>query len=171
MYNHHNLLTNKIASKSSIKPELSCIAFYGNRTVATDSFRLLEVSATGKKHEPKLLPARDIKANTIPKALVKFDLDVIEGVTNQTANSDWQFPEIDGLMKEDPNVEYATVRVNGQLLGELLTQMSKMNKFKAVDIKIPIGENHKPIHLYSNDGNKNEEERQTAHGLFMGMNR
>lgn len=170
MYTHKNLLPTKVASKTSIKPELRSIAFYGDRTIATDSFRLLEVSASGAKHEPKLLPADAFKATTISKKTIKFDLDEIERTTGTTPNPHANYPDVDIIMKEDQDVEYATVKVNGKLLGELLVQMGKISKYGEVEMKVPINHAHKPVHLYNHDGNPNQDERQTAHGLMMPMN-
>jgi len=49
MYNKLNLEVGKVASKSFIKPGLTAIAFYDDRTVATDSFRMIEISKPGVK--------------------------------------------------------------------------------------------------------------------------
>lgn len=44
LYNKHNLAVAKIASKSDCRPEISGVFFTKNATVATDSFRLIEIS-------------------------------------------------------------------------------------------------------------------------------
>jgi hypothetical protein len=44
MYNKHNLAVAKIASKSKIKPALAGVLFTDKCTVATDSFRLIEIT-------------------------------------------------------------------------------------------------------------------------------
>ena len=44
MYNKNNLAVAAIASKSSIKPELASVLFTKDATVATDSFKLVEIS-------------------------------------------------------------------------------------------------------------------------------
>ena len=171
MYNHNNLLPTKVANKNSIKPELCSLALYGNRTVATDSFRLLEVSATGEAHAPKIIYTDRIKATSIPKKTLKFDLAELEAATETVANPHNQYPDVDIILKEDTSIEYATVKVNAQLLGELLLAMSKIGKFGEVEMKVPVNQAYKPIHIYAHDSNPNMEERQTAHGLMMPMNR
>jgi len=44
LYNEHNLAVAKIASKSEVREELAGVYFTANKTVATDSVRLLEVT-------------------------------------------------------------------------------------------------------------------------------
>jgi len=44
LYNKHNLAVAKIASKSGTREELASVFFSKDKTAATDSFRLLEVS-------------------------------------------------------------------------------------------------------------------------------
>src|SRR3990167_7027831 len=44
LYNRHNLAVAGVASDSSIKPVLSGVMFTKDKTVATDSYRLVEIS-------------------------------------------------------------------------------------------------------------------------------
>ena len=83
LYNRHNLAVSKIASLDTYKPVLSSVFFSKEKTVATDSFRLLEVSVdTSVKAEdfpqvqgnsamhgckPFLAEARQVAEIKIPK--------------------------------------------------------------------------------------------------------
>lgn len=173
MYNHNNLLPAKIASKSSIKPEMQSVAFYGNRTIATDTFRLLEVSTPfsdpAEAHAPAIIDSKLFKATTIPKKTLNFDLAEIEKATKTVANPNINYPDVDQIMSEKPDVEYASIKINGELLGELLVAMSKINKFGVVELKVPINQAYTPVHIYARtEDNKN---KQTAHGLCMPVNK
>ena len=45
LYNKHNLAVAKFASQTKgLKPELEAVLFTNNKTVATDSTRLIEIS-------------------------------------------------------------------------------------------------------------------------------
>lgn len=83
LYNQNNLNCAAIASKSKTKPEISGVYFTKDKTVATDTFRLLEVGTpAGVKPEefpvvdgaaamrgvkPFLIPARSVKDIKLPK--------------------------------------------------------------------------------------------------------
>lgn len=171
MYTKHNLLPAKVVATDRIKPELASVAFYGNRTIATDTFRLLEVSATGDAHEPRIIFGDYIKVSKFDGKTIKFDLSHIESVLGQKAEATDRYPDIDRIMAEDTTIEYATVKVNARMLGDLLVQMSKLGKFAEVEMKVPVNQTYKPIHIYAHDSNPNQSERQTAHGLMMPMTR
>lgn len=171
MYNIKNLAPLKVLSKTSTNLALTGIAFYGNRTVGTDSFRLLEVSARGEPHEPQIIDKSFIRTSMFDKKIINFDLDHIQNVTNTKPNPHIQYPNIDLILKEDSDIEYATVRVDAKMFGELLVAMSTIGKYGEVEIKVPINQKQKPIHIYAHDSNPNHTERQTAHGLMMPTNK
>lgn len=50
LYNKHNLAVAKIAATSNLRKELTCVAFFKDKTVATDAFRLIEVSTPKGGH-------------------------------------------------------------------------------------------------------------------------
>lgn len=94
LYNSLNLEVVKIASKSEMKPELAGVLFKNDRTVATDGFRLLEITTpTGVKPEdfpvvdgaaamrgcqPFIASAKSLKEIKIPK--VKNGLPILQNV-------------------------------------------------------------------------------------------
>ena len=55
LYNQNNLAVAKFASKSDTRPELAGVLFTPKKTVATDEFRLLEVSVD-TAHSPEDFP-------------------------------------------------------------------------------------------------------------------
>lgn len=65
LYNQLNLDVGKIASKSEIKPEFACVYFTKQKTVATDSYRLLEVTVP-----------EDCDAEDFPNALTELPEDI-----------------------------------------------------------------------------------------------
>ena len=162
MITKENLLVAKIAAKKSIKPELGCIAFYGDRTVATDSFRLMEVPVTDgvALDEPILMLADTVK---IPKGYVGID----EPNGYRVAAN---YPDVDVVMNRDEETEYVELSVNGVMFGELLQQMGKLNKFAQVRLKIPV-EKLKAIRLEADCAHLPKSDTRKARGLMMPMNR
>lgn len=170
MYNQNNLLPLKVVSKTSIKNELQCVAFYGNRTIATDSFRLMEVSSVGESeaHEPKLIHHTDLKAVKLKKD-ERIDLPLLELKADAPAKSEF-YPDVDKILNENDTVEYAKVKVDGKLLGETLIAMAKMNVFHQVELRVPINTANKPIRLFAHN-HKAGDNRQEARGLVMPQNK
>ena len=168
MYTKLNLLPAKIASTSDIKPALTMVMFDGARTVATDSFRLLEVSTVdGEKTTPVFIDAQMVKKHKVPAKDIEVDINTIS-----LPNPHVEYPNIDMIMKEKSSVEYAEIKVNGQLLGELLQVMSKINKYGVVTLKVPINSHYEAIHLYADAKKTNYgTPTQTAHGLCMPINK
>ena len=91
LYNQNNLAIAKIADKNKNRPEISGVLFEKNKTVATDSFRLIEMSTpkslqvsdypevTGRKaievSAPFIISAEVIKQLKIPK---KSPVDILK---------------------------------------------------------------------------------------------
>ena len=114
------------SSKASIKPELGGIAFYGNRTVATNSFLLFEVKAEGERlEEPVLLDAKDVKQRVRLGKDDKVTLDLLEheyGLKPVEAT----YPEVDRII--DPafsQEDYVEVSINGEYLAQIAKILSK----------------------------------------------
>lgn len=170
MYNKLNLDVGKIASKVTFKSELASVAFYGDKTVATDSFRLLEVSSpeefkleTDKLETPILLNAKKLKKMKVSKDDI-YDIERIKTLSESTP-IDSNFPKYEELMtpvlaREDD----IKVKINGILLKELLEIASKTNKFSQVELSIPQVKGL-PILITS------EGKSQKVRGLIMPMNR
>lgn len=171
MYTKLNQLVAKFASRYGLKEELRSVAFFGNRTIATDSFRLLEVSAKPDKdgnlpeaHEPKLIIADAVKKLKLKKS-DELTLSDIEQQTGITPNPHINYPEVDILINNAASYEDSTeLTVNGRLLGELLVAMSKGNAVEAVTLRVPNGPG-RPIYVYTKLG------EQKMRGLCMPMNK
>lgn len=69
MYNKHNLAVAKIAMKGDLKPELASVYFTNNHTVATDSFRLIEISVPDNV-DIEEFPIMDKKINETTGAII-----------------------------------------------------------------------------------------------------
>lgn len=168
MYNKNNLLVAKCASKQSLKPELRAVAFCGNRTMATDSFRFLEISADGEAHEPKIIQADEVVRLLKLGKEERVELDRIEQVVGHEARK-CDYPDIDSVMKQaEAETEYTEVHINGAYIAEVVAALSNLNKFAGVTMRVPHGK-HKPLLFYSY-ARKNEKEKQTGRGLVMPFN-
>lgn len=187
LYNKNNLSCAKIASKDSFKPELSSVFFTKEKTVATDSFRLLEVSVSSNVEPvefpdamrgitPFLVDARGVSKIKIPKHKTLTALDYVAikhidktGVTFLTVDDDLaqntitarvidgKFPDYGNLFPV--GAPKAEVTLNGKYLAELLEIMAGIGELNKVTIKLYGGE--KPVALFAEGSN------QKARGLIM----
>lgn len=170
MYNKNNLMVTKIASKKSIKPEYGCIAFYGNRTIATDTFRLLEISAEGEAHDPKMLPAKEVDRLVKLKKDETASLERIEQITGMVPNPHWKYPDVDVVINSaEANEDYIEVPLNGRYLAEIALALSKLNTFEGIKMRVPK-EAYKPILIYSYS-KAGSKEGQKGRGLVMPFNK
>lgn len=158
MYTKLNLLPAKVASKSSIRGDLMHMVADGKRTYATDSFRLLEVTTTEPQmHETVYILADVAKRHKMPSKQIDLDINELQG--NPHINT---YPDIDTIINQEDGMEYVAFEINGELFGELIATMAKMNRYKKVKINVPIAKN-KAIHLYADS----DDNKQKAHGLQM----
>lgn len=158
MYNKNNLAVGKVASTSKIKPELSCIAFYGDRTVATDSISLIEMSAEGiRSAEPILLDAEQALKTKLKKDQ-KIALLDIENFLQVHAG----YPEVDRVLEEAEKNDSQSIWVNGKYLADVLLVLAKLHPKQQVELLIPKMPN-KPLLLKACTGDK----KQRARGLVM----
>lgn len=161
MYNKHNLEVYKFASTSPIKPELGCVAFFGNKTVATDSFRLVEVSADGEAYDPILIQGEYVKRLKLgPKDLVGIDSFPDGRVTAE-------FPDYESIIAKEEGRDEVVVKVNGKLLGEVLLQLAKLNKFGTVNLSIGNDGGYRPIIIKTESNKDVTESKQKGRGLVM----
>lgn len=147
--------------------ELACVAFYGDRTVATDAFRMIEMSATGKKLKtPVLYNAEALKGVKVIKG-VDIDLKDIK-VKPANVHGD-KYPNIDMILKNADEQEYIEHNINAEYLEEILNVLKRVDgTFKKVTLKIPK-EKYKPIIITAENTKKGSE--QKARALLMPMNR
>lgn len=157
MITKENLLVAKMADKKNTRPELQCIAFYGDRTIATDSYRMLDVPVKDgvKYDEPILMLADTVK---IPAGM----LGIEEPTGYRVAV---KYPDVDKIMGDDKG-GYREVKVNAKLFGELLTQMSKLTKRSVVTIRIPNKDNV-AIKIEATCMHLLESDKRKAIGLLM----
>lgn len=140
-YNAHNLAVAKLASKQGHRGEaLQSVFFTDKKTVATDSYRLLEVAVptTPEREEAEMAGCKPflVKAEHVAKLTTKVHNVTIEHLddTTVTFNTDGQqikmarvddeFPQYESIFpKEEPKL---TVKVNAKYLREVLAIMEKM---------------------------------------------
>lgn len=166
MYNKNNFAVGKVASKSTIKPELGCIAFYGDRTVATDSFRLIEMSATGKKLDTPIL----YEADVIKKGVKLKKGETITMMKEIPVKaSPWHgdtYPQIDVVLKDLERTEYVEHFIQAEYLEEILNVMKNVDaRYGKVTLKVPK-EQGKPIVIVAVNTEEGKE-TQTARALVM----
>lgn len=162
IFNKINLLAYKFCSKASIKPEMKAVAFYGDKTVATDSFRLIEITVPGgeKLAEPILIDKDTVKPFTsAPKVFLEVN-PKLEKVVGKFPN----YTEIlDQATSRQDDIVFS---VNGEYLEQACSILKQMSKFKEVVLHIPR-EPNKAIILKA----KSSTSPQEATVLLMPMNR
>lgn len=166
MYNKHNLAISKVASKSFIKPALSCVAFYGNRNIATDSFRVIEMSADGDKHDIILHQATIVSV----KKLKKNEKCTREELNAQEIKD--TYPDIDTVMDaqfSNKEKEYVSLKINGVYLAEVCKLLSDLSPFATITLEIEkTGNVQNAIRITSHNGNnRGQDVTQTARALVM----
>ena len=176
MYNKHNQAVAKFAAKTCVKPVLASVLFTNEKTIATDSSRLLEVSSLRQEDDsenidPTLILADSVRVIQLPKKRPTFwfktaTKKLVEIMTRDERGAekvfstndiiDEEFPDYEQLFPTEFDVE---IIMNGKLLGEMLTEIGKMSKRSSVTIKIKQG---KPVVLISET-----DEGQKVRGLIM----
>ena len=168
LYNKLNLECAKFASKSEIKPELTGVFFMKDKTVATDSFQLMEIT-TDKSVKPEdfpkwnnktamrgckpfIAPAKALKDIKIPTgknvlpicecvAISNLDDKSVEFLTtNLEVGEVKMVKRIDGKFPEYEQIFPQEV-AKGEVLvnGEWLAEMAKtLSKFNARNKEIKI---------------------------------
>jgi hypothetical protein len=145
----------QFASTSEIRPELSCIHHNGITTVATDSFRLVEIKYVGAAatyfDKPQLYRAKDIiraKVKTSGDIDAKRNLTTTDkGAITATYLEDRgvtadQYPKYESLFENeslaDKNV--IEIKINGAYLASVALALSKLNDFGKITLRIPKGD-------------------------------
>lgn len=159
MYNKHNLAVAKIASKKTNKPALASVAFCGNKTVATDSFRLVEVTTCDEEeaHAPVLVPAAKVSR-------LKLRKDSFVELSEVGTPIEDTFPDYAPILAEAEKRECVTVKVNAVLLYETLKVLADVGGVTPwVTISVPTGRGNYPLILNVNNG----KTKQSAKALVM----
>lgn len=161
-------LTAKFASKSQVRPELSCVLTDGVNATATDSFRMVEITnIASAESEPVLINAKAIIAAKIKKGIATLDDETIavEGVKYPigSAPEASSYPLIERVWEQAAETKQSVeMKVNGEWLAEILTALSKLDDTGAVTIRVTPGS--KPI-LVTAKGNGH-----TARAILMPIN-
>ncbi|MDO8521527.1 MAG: hypothetical protein Q7S52_05425 [bacterium] len=149
----------QFASKSEIRPVLAAVRMNGKVAVATDSFRLVEVTNTSeeaKAEAPILITAKSLRAVKMKEStgaeivaegdkmfirdtLHAFDVQLVE---KSTATPD-EYPDYAAIW---PTGEHQEVTISGQYLGEVLLLLSKLGKHQEVVLRV-YRDAHKPVEI------------------------
>lgn len=160
MYNKNNLLVHKIASKSSIKPELKSVAFMGDRTIATDSFRVIEMSVPDGQVEETVLIDADVvgKFKSVPK--------IFNEVAGELQKVEAMYPDTDEVFKRHENrKDTVTIKINAEYVEQICSIMKHLSKFK--DVELTIAKDDPTAAVVFKAGN----DKQKARALVMPMNK
>lgn len=161
----------QFTSQSGIKPVLTGVLFDGKTAVATDSFRLVEITNDSQEPTaPMLLSAKTLKA-----AKVKAQADINREGERIVASSDTgdtfiltepdnyqDFPKYHSIFPTDEPI--ATISLNGRYLAEVALALSKLGDY-AEKITLEIHGPGKPIVF------KASSKTQSARALLMPVNR
>lgn len=144
----------KFASKSPVRPELACVLSDDIKSVATDSFKLVEISrVTGDKPAiPALYDAQMMKKAKVftAKAVEEMRVDIDAGI----------YPDYEPLLT--PRKGDRTMMVNAKYLSEVCAALSKIEQFGGVTLHIP--ENPNQAILFTASG-----QSHTARAALMPM--
>ena len=193
VYNGKNLLTSEVASKDIDRPALGYTRFENDKTLATDSFSLLEISTPGlktreypdiqkkkplKNFKPFEIKTDDIKTKKHNMPIVD-DTFVILEVTDdkvkigtnslETSNVteinkfDGEFPDMEKVKPDEK--DYAFVKVSTEYLKRLLTLAHKFAEERNKDKDVFIGLSKKDNKKPIILKKKNTD--QTFYGLLM----
>jgi len=162
-YNKNNFAVAKVASRSGIKAELACVAFYGDRTVATDSFSLIEMSATGKKREvPILYYADELKKIKMLKDTTFTD-DTIP--MKESVDGD-RFPKVDVALDNFERGEFTEVVIHAEYLERIMSVLKRVDCTHGnVTLRVPKEPNRAIIMTATNK--KNSTITQKARAFLM----
>ena len=132
------------ASKSYIRPELASVYTDGVKAVATDSFRLVEITktkTTGEAINPVLIRESDLKRIKIPVKDKNITLDTGDNltatITSETtaasvmlhASAD-QYPKHDELFTTFEDKDAVTFTCNGEYLADILKALAALDTAK-----------------------------------------
>ena len=140
MYNKNNLRVAKVAKEGSIQPALASVLFTGLHTVATDSFRLIEMSVpNGEAHEPVLLNAKQVgKIKATDKDMIVITKDgtikTPEGTYSPEKYDADTYPKYEQIFPtETPVLE---IHVDATYLESILAILKRVHKFEHVKMSL-----------------------------------
>lgn len=164
-YNKNNLAVVTVASKNSFKPELNAVAFYGDRTVATDSFRLIEMSVENGYQTKELKDPVIIKRANVDRVKLKKDETIVlDDLRSGTIDGTYpKYTELFDAAEKRDSVEFT---VSATYLAEVVKILGKLSPTDAVKISVPKEmTTHAPIVVRSG----NVKTGQSARALVMPM--
>ena len=163
-YNKNNLAVVTVASKNGTKPELKSVAFFNDRTVATDSFRLIEMSVDGGYTAKDLGdPVIINRANVDRVKLKKDDTIALDDLKSGTVEGTYpKYTELFDAADKRDSVEFM---INAGYLADVLKVLGKVSPISAVKVRVPKDGKTYPIVITT----KNPKTGQEARALVMPM--
>lgn len=148
-YNKHNLAVKSFASKSLVKPELNAVLFRKDRTVATDSFRLIEVTTPGTEYpefddtKNTKAPRGDVLIPTHTLADVKMPAKVktlpgCDQVTLEVSSKNDKSVDIVGRNIVDAKTTRNTIQVVDGVFPEYEDILTSAEKKARVEVKVNV---------------------------------
>ena len=145
----------QFASTSEIRPELWCIKHDGITTVATDSFRLVEIKNIAND-APEASPAQLYPAKDIDRAKIKTTGDIDEkrnlttiykseitttNLEDKAVTAD-DYPKYETLFENESLADKNVIEIviNGAYLASIALALSKLNDFGKITLRIPKGD-------------------------------
>lgn len=140
MYNKNNLAIHKLASDKT-NPRLNTVAFYGNKTVATNSHALIEVSSVlpcNSYELPVLYWVDDVKKLKADKKTILWGekMDIAPAPLHGQ-----EFPDLKKVYESTMADKYEEVTLNGEYLEKVASILKNINKYSRVTIKVPKEKN------------------------------
>lgn len=164
-YNKANLLVAGMASDSDIKPVFNAVLFKNGVSCATDSARLVEVSAM-PDDEPAtdhavIIPKETIErvirnakdpqtiVNVKPEGMLQISSPKIGVIDERVQPLHDEFPDYGQLFDDAKDRDHAVARVNPALFAETLATLAKIAKtcagLQQLTIEIDKKSEHSPI--------------------------
>lgn len=147
----------KFASPSSIREELNTVLFNGVKAVATDSFRLLEVTKFTTTNEaiPDTLITRDsLRLIRTLKSDKTIDVDTVNGHLLATPSSKKQgsysldthvpadgYPRYQTIKGDCEKRSYTEVVISGEYLAEIAEYLARFQKNGFIKLRVPLEKN------------------------------
>lgn len=179
LYNKINLSVAKIASKQSHRPEISGVFFTKDKTVATDSFRLVEISVPANvkaEDYPDNFAMRGVKpfiaSGEMIKA-IKLDNDGVVAIKHLHDNRieflqgeniinvkriDGEYPDYLSIIPSGEPV--AELKINAKYLSEVLDILGKLGGATS-EVTIKVFAKNKPLVIEAGS------DKQRGKGLVM----
>lgn len=146
-------LVAKFASKSEIRQELACVRLDGKTALATDSFRMVEVTRIDDEAPEADAPVL-VNAKQLAQAKITKEPGLLDGNSLMVGDTTIcpllmvdaeKYPDVKRIWEQSESRDYVEVRLNGKYLADIATALSKFNDFEKVILRVPTDGSFKPV--------------------------